>query len=107
PLCAVGAAMERTGAIFQSNSDTEVILHLLARAPVGPLEDQIPWALAQVKGAYSVLILTRDALYAMRAPYGFRPPALGEARAAWIVASETCALDLMEARPERDVEPGE
>ena len=99
--------MERTGAIFQSNSDTEVILHLLARAPVGPLEDQIPWALAQVKGAYSVLILTRDALYAMRDPYGFRPLTLGKLGEAWIVASETCALDLMEARPERDVEPGE
>jgi amidophosphoribosyltransferase len=99
--------MERRGAIFQSNSDTEVILHLLARAPVGPLEDQIPWALAQVKGAYSVLILTRDALYAMRDPYGFRPLTLGKLGEAWIVASETCALDLMEARPERDVEPGE
>jgi amidophosphoribosyltransferase len=99
--------MERQGAIFQSNSDTEVILHLLARAPVGPLEDQIPWALAQVKGAYSVLILTRDALYAMRDPYGFRPLTLGKLGEAWIVASETCALDLMEARPERDVEPGE
>jgi len=99
--------MGRTGAIFQSNSDTEVILHLLARAPVGPLEEQIPWALAQVKGAYSVLILTRDAIYAMRDPYGFRPLTLGKLGDAWIVASETCALDLMEARLERDVEPGE
>src|SRR5258707_1324681 len=99
--------MERTGAIFQSNSDTEVILHLLARAPVGPLEEQIPWALAQVKGAYSVLMLTRDAIYAMRDPYGFRPLTLGKLGDAWIVASETCALDLMEARLERDVEPGE
>jgi amidophosphoribosyltransferase len=99
--------MEREGAIFQSNSDTEVILHLLARAPAGPLEEQIPWALAQVKGAYSLLILTREAMYAVRDPCGFRPLTLGRLGDAWIVASETCALDLLEARTERDVEPGE
>jgi amidophosphoribosyltransferase len=99
--------MEGEGAIFQSNSDTEVILHLLARAPAGPLEEQIPWALAQVKGAYSLLILTRQAMYAVRDPRGFRPLTLGRLAGSWIVASETCALDLMEARPERDVEPGE
>src|SRR4029453_17389625 len=99
--------MERTGAMFQSNSDTEVILHLLARAPVRPLEDQIPWPLAQVKGASWVLILTRDPIYAMRDPYGFRPLTLGKLGEAWIVASATCALALLEARPERDVEPRE
>src|SRR5262247_2156567 len=99
--------MERDGAIFQSNSDTEVILHLLARAPAGPLEEQLPHALAQVTGAYSLLILTPDALYATRDPHGFRPLTLGRLGNAWIVASETCALDLMEARAERDVEPGE
>jgi amidophosphoribosyltransferase len=99
--------MEADGAIFQSNSDTEVILHLLARAPGGPLEEQLPFVLGKVKGAYSVLILTPDALYAVRDPAGFRPLTLGRLNNAWIVASETCALDLMEARPERDVEPGE
>ena len=99
--------MEDDGAIFQSNSDTEVILHLLARAPAAPLEEQIPHVLAKVKGAYSVLILTPDALYAVRDPYGFRPLTLGKLEQSWIVASETCALDLMEARSERDVEPGE
>jgi amidophosphoribosyltransferase len=104
---ALRKAMESEGAIFQSNSDTEVILHLLARAPAGPLEEQIPHALAQVRGAYSVLILTREAIYAVRDPHGFRPLTLGRLGDAWIVASETCALDLMEARPERDVEPGE
>src|SRR5262245_59797551 len=65
--------MERDGAIFQSNSDTEVILHLLARAPAGPLEEQIAHALAQVKGAYSLLIMTLGALYAIRDPYGLPP----------------------------------
>ena len=104
---ALRRAMEREGAIFQSNSDTEVILHLLARAPAGPLEEQIPHALAQVTGAYSLLILTREAIYAVRDPHGFRPLTRGRLGESWIVASETCALDLMEARPERDVEPGE
>ena len=99
--------MERDGAIFQSSSDTEVILHLLARAPAGSLEEQITHALAQVTGAYSLLILTLDALYAIRDPYGFRPLTLGRFRDAHIAASETCALDLMEASFERDVEPGE
>jgi amidophosphoribosyltransferase len=100
-------SMEKDGAIFQSNSDTEVILHLLARAPAGPLEEQIPHALAQVKGAYSLLIMTRDAIYAVRDPHGFRPLTIGRLDDSWTVASETCALDLMESKAERDVEPGE
>ena len=99
--------MERDGAIFQSNSDTEVILHLLARAPAGPLEEQIAHALRQVQGAYSLLIMTLDALYAIRDPYGFRPLSLGRLGDAHVVASETCALDLMEASFQRDIEPGE
>jgi amidophosphoribosyltransferase len=99
--------MERDGAIFQSSSDTEVILHLLARAPAGSLEEQLPHALARVQGAYSLLILTPNAMYAVRDPYGFRPLTLGRLDDAWVVGSETCALDLIEARAERDVEPGE
>jgi amidophosphoribosyltransferase len=95
------------GAIFQSNSDTEVILHLLARAPEGPLVEQIAHALARVQGAYSLLVLTREALYAVRDPHGFRPLTLGRLGEAWVASSETCALDLLEARAERDVEPGE
>ena len=99
--------MEREGAIFQSSSDTEVILHLLARAPGAALEEQITWALRRVTGAFSLLILTRDAMYAIRDPYGFRPLTLGRLGEAHIVASETCALDLLEAAWMRDVEPGE
>ncbi len=99
--------MERDGAIFQSTSDTEVILHLLARAPAGPLEEQLAYALGRVTGAYSLLLQTPDALYAVRDPHGFRPLTLGRLRDAWIVASETCALDLMEAEHVRDIEPGE
>src|SRR5947209_3805982 len=98
--------MERDGAIFQSNSDTEVILHLLARAPAGPLEEQIAHALGQVRGAYSLLIMTLDALYAIRDPYGFRPLTLGPLRDAHVVASDTCALHLMEPKCEPDIKPG-
>jgi amidophosphoribosyltransferase len=104
---ALRRAMVRDGAIFQSNSDTEVILHLLARAPAGTLDEQIRFALGQVQGAYSLVILTRDTLYAIRDPNGFRPLTLGRLGDAWIVASETCALDLLEAKAEREVEPGE
>jgi amidophosphoribosyltransferase len=99
--------MERDGAIFQSSSDTEVILHLLARSPAGPLEDQLPYALRKVTGAYSLLILTPEAMYAVRDPSGFRPLTIARLEDAWVVASETCALDLIEAKAERDVEPGE
>ncbi|HSF05747.1 MAG TPA: amidophosphoribosyltransferase [Methylomirabilota bacterium] len=99
--------MERDGAIFQSTSDTEVILHLLARAPAGPLTEQLPHALRQVEGAYSLMILTPDAMYAVRDPHGFRPLGLGRLGDSWVAASETCALDLIEAHYEREVEPGE
>ena len=99
--------MERGGAIFQSTSDTEVILHLLARAPAGPLEDQLAHALSQVTGAYSLVLLTPDTLYAIRDPHGFRPLTLGRLHDTWVVASETCALDLMEAEAVREIEPGE
>ncbi|PYN12992.1 MAG: amidophosphoribosyltransferase, partial [Candidatus Rokuibacteriota bacterium] len=99
--------MEQDGAIFQSTSDTEVILHLLARAPAGPLEDQLAQALGRVTGAYSLVLLTPDALYAIRDPHGFRPLTLGRLHDAWIVASETCALDLLEAQTVREVAPGE
>ncbi|MBI4593625.1 MAG: amidophosphoribosyltransferase, partial [Candidatus Rokubacteria bacterium] len=99
--------MERDGAIFQSTSDTEVILHLLARAPAGPLEEQLLKALAHIEGAYSLLILTPDVMYAVRDPHGFRPLGLGRLGDAWVVASETCAMDLIEAAYQREVEPGE
>jgi amidophosphoribosyltransferase len=104
---ALRTEMERDGAIFQSSSDTEVILHLLARAPAGPLAEQLPHALRRVSGAYSLLILTPEAIYAVRDPAGFRPLAVGRLGPSWVVASETCALDLIEAQYVREVEPGE
>ncbi|MBI4591143.1 MAG: amidophosphoribosyltransferase [Candidatus Rokubacteria bacterium] len=104
---ALKAALEKDGSVFQSNSDTEVILHLLARASGSTLEEQLPQALGRVTGAYSLLILTPEAVVAIRDPHGFRPLSLGKLGDAWIVASETCALDLLEATFVRDVEPGE
>ncbi|HUG54514.1 MAG TPA: amidophosphoribosyltransferase [Vicinamibacteria bacterium] len=99
--------LEAAGSIFQSTSDTEVILHLYARSHRGRLEDAIAASLSKVMGAFSLLFLTRDALVAARDPWGFRPLVIGELEGAHIVASETCALDLIDARYVREVEPGE
>jgi len=99
--------LEHKGSIFQTTSDTEVIVHLVARSKVASLGGAIADALGQVEGAYSLLILTRDEIFAIRDPRGFRPLALGRLRDAWVVASETCAFDLIGAEYVRDVEPGE
>ncbi len=101
------AELEKDGAVFQSNSDTEVILHLLAREPGATLVEQLARALTRVKGAFTLLLLTPECMIGVRDPSGFRPLSLGQLGDAWILASETCALDLMEARVIRDVEPGE
>jgi amidophosphoribosyltransferase len=99
--------LEAAGSIFQSTSDTEVILHLYARSHRGTLEDAIAASLSKVMGAFSLLFLTKDTLVAARDPWGFRPLVIGTLEGATIVASETCALDLIDAEYVRDVEPGE
>jgi amidophosphoribosyltransferase len=99
--------LEAAGSIFQSTSDTEVILHLYARSHRERLEDAIAASLYKVMGAFSLVFLTREALVAARDPWGFRPLVLGRLNGATIVASETCALDLIGAEYVRDVEPGE
>jgi amidophosphoribosyltransferase len=99
--------LEAAGSIFQSSSDTEVILHLYARSHKERLEDAIAASLSKVMGAFSLLFLTRDALVAARDPWGFRPLVIGRLEGAAIVCSETCALDLIDAEYVRDVEPGE
>jgi amidophosphoribosyltransferase len=99
--------LEAAGSIFQSTSDTEVILHLYARSHREKLEDAIAASLSKVMGAFSLLFLTPDALVAARDPWGFRPLAIGRLEGATIVTSETCALDLIDADYVRDVEPGE
>ncbi len=95
------------GAIFQTTSDTEVILHLIARSKLNDQIEQIKEAISKVEGAYCLTILTDDKLIAARDPYGFRPLALGKLNGAFVVASETCAFDIMSAKFIREVEPGE
>ena len=97
----------RNGSIFQTGSDTEVILHLYARSRAGSVEEALIESISQVRGAFSLAMLTRNRLIAAREPHGFRPLALGRLGDAWIVCSETCALDLIGAQYVRDVEPGE
>ncbi|CAG0981110.1 amidophosphoribosyltransferase [Myxococcaceae bacterium] len=104
---AIRRELEGRGAIFSSTSDSEVIVHLLARSREGSLEDRLIDALSRVKGAFSLLLLTDDALIAARDPWGFRPLVLGRLDGGFVVASETCALDLIGATYERDLEPGE
>jgi amidophosphoribosyltransferase len=99
--------LERRGSIFQSTSDTEVIIHLIAASEGTTLLERIVDALSQVRGAYSLVFLTEDRVIAARDPSGFRPLVLGRIGDAWAVASETCAFDLIGARYEREVEPGE
>jgi amidophosphoribosyltransferase len=95
------------GSIFQTTSDTEVLLHLYARSRAVTLEDALVESLSQARGAFSLALLTKDRLVAVRDPHGFRPLAIGRLGDAIIVCSETCALDLIGATYVRDVEPGE
>src|SRR6185436_13173323 len=97
----------QAGSIFQTGSDTEVILHLYARAKAPSVEEALVESIAQIRGAFSLAFLTKNRLIAARDPSGFRPLALGRLGDAWIVSSETCALDLIGATYVRDVEPGE
>ena len=97
----------QSGSIFQTSSDTEVILHLYARSRAPSVEEALVESIAQIRGAYSLVLLTKNRLIAARDPHGFRPLALGRLGEAWIVCSETCAMDLIGAIYVRDVEPGE
>jgi amidophosphoribosyltransferase len=97
----------REGSIFQSGSDTEVVLHLYARSQARRVEDAVIESVSQVQGAFSFLMLTTTQLIAVRDPHGFRPLALGRLGSAYVVCSETCAMDLIGATYLRDVEPGE
>lgn len=99
--------LELEGAIFQTTSDTEVVLHLLARSPIKDLDQALPEVLLQIQGAYSMLLQTPGTLYAIRDPYGVRPLCLGRLNGSYTVASETCAFDLIGGEYIRDVVPGE
>ncbi|MBF0270240.1 MAG: amidophosphoribosyltransferase [Alphaproteobacteria bacterium] len=97
----------KQGCLFQSTSDTEVVVHLIARSQFSTVEDRMVDALKQVEGAYSLVALTENSVIGVRDPHGFRPLVLGRLDQAWILASETCALDIIGAEYVRDVEAGE
>ena len=105
--------LERDGAIFQTTSDSEIIIQLIAHSKRSTLVDCIADSLAQVEGAFSIVMMTRNRIFAARDPHGFRPLSMGRiagvdgAPDTFVFASETCAFDLLHAKYERDVEPGE
>jgi amidophosphoribosyltransferase len=99
--------LELEGAIFSSTSDTEVVLHKIARSRAPEMVDAIVETFQEVEGAYSMLFLTPTQIIVVRDPRGFRPLAMGVLDGAWVFASETCAFDLIDAEYVRDVEPGE
>jgi amidophosphoribosyltransferase len=101
------AALEKSGSIFRTGSDTEVILHLIARSKKEDLEAAIVEALKQVEGAYSLIFIARDRIIGVRDPRGFRPLSLGCLGDAHVLSSESCAFDLIDATFVRDIEPGE
>ena len=100
-------ALEKDGSIFRTNSDTEVILHLIARSRQDDLEAAIVDALKQVRGAYSLVFIARDRIIGVRDPRGFRPLSLGQLGDAQVISSESCAFDFIDAAFVRDIEPGE
>ncbi|ADD68748.1 amidophosphoribosyltransferase [Denitrovibrio acetiphilus DSM 12809] len=97
----------KQGAIFNSSSDTEVVVHLIAKSKKEDLLDSIVTALSQLKGAFSLLLMTNDKLIGVRDPMGMRPLVLGKLKNGYILTSESCALDLIEATMVREIEPGE
>ena len=99
--------LQEEGALFQTTTDSEVMVHLIARSKETDLVPRVRDALSQVRGAYSLIILTKDKLMAARDPNGFRPLAFGSFNGGYVIASETCAMDLLSADYLRDVHPGE
>lgn len=99
--------LEKDGAIFTSSSDSELVLHLYARSKKRDTLSRVADALSHFEGAFCFVILTPDEMIAARDPWGFRPMSLGKLNGSWVVASETCAFDIIGARYVRDIEPGE
>lgn len=104
---ALRSELEERGSIFQSTMDSEVIVHLMATHLQNGLEEALVTALGRIEGAYSIVMLTRTKVIAARDSRGFRPLSLGRLDGGWVIASETCAFDLVGATYLRDVEPGE
>ncbi len=99
--------LEAYGSIFSSTMDSEVIVHLIAQSRETKLKDQLSEALHRIQGAYSLLVMNEEKMIAVRDPKGIRPLSLGKLKDSYVVASETCAMDLIEADFIRDIEPGE
>lgn len=99
--------LEKLGALFTTTTDSEIILHLISHSKEKRIEDAMADALQSVKGAFSILILTADKVIGARDTYGFRPLSLGKLKNSFIIASETCAFDIFNAKFIRDIEPGE
>lgn len=99
--------LEKQGSIFQTTTDSELIIHLMARAKSGDLGESLKFALGKIKGAYSLLLMDKQRLIGVRDPFGFRPLSLAKLGGAFCLASETCAFDLIGAKFIREIEPGE
>ncbi len=99
--------LESKGHLFQTTIDSEVIVHLMAKSGIRDFLEALIFALKQVKGAYSLLVMNKQKIYAIRDPHGFRPLVLGKLDGAWVVASETCAFDIIDAEYVREIMPGE
>jgi amidophosphoribosyltransferase len=99
--------LEARGSIFQTTVDSEIILHLMAQPSLNGGRNNLIETVRRIEGAYSLVIMTENELIGVRDPHGFRPLCLGKLGDAWVLASETCALDLINAKFVRDVEPGE
>ena len=104
---AIAARLQADGSIFQSTSDTELLLHLIARSRKPTFREALVESLGVIEGAYCFLLLHEDTLYAVRDPHGFRPLVMGRREGQVLIATETCALEMFEAREIREVEPGE
>ena len=99
--------LEDAGSILQTTMDSELIVHLLVKDQLNNYRQKIVPIMSKMQGAYSFVLLINDAIYAMRDPFGFRPLCLGQVDNAYVVASETCAFDMIDAKYIRDIEPGE
>lgn len=106
-VCELRSQLSATGSVFQSSTDSEVLVNLIARYNANSVEEALMKSMIDVKGAYSLLVITEDSMYAARDPHGFRPLCIGRLGEGYVVASESCALTTVGAAFIRDVEPGE
>ncbi|MBN2190257.1 MAG: amidophosphoribosyltransferase [Candidatus Aureabacteria bacterium] len=100
-------SLENNGSIFQTTMDSEIIVHLLVQEPKLPIEERFSNVMCKLEGAFSLVVMADDSIYGVRDPFGFRPLCIGKLGDAYVIVSETCALDITGAEYLRDIEPGE